>query len=385
MDKKRKKNLRTKPKATDERAEEVLWECLNEVPFLQANRVKVEQRLLAEAGKPDLEARVALADGEKVIFGQVKENGQPRLVREAIADLSKCCQAQAGAYGVVIAPEITPDAQRVCRQEGLGYVDYGGNCLIAFDHIFIHKIGRPKAETKRQKSKSWYSPRAERVVRTLLLHPKRCWKIRELANESMVTPNQALQIKQYLLQRKWLAEERDGFRLVEANLMLDDWSKNYLVERSTEHRFQSEKSVLELEMALSAICKRQVVPYALMGYSAAMRYDPMFQHDRLCAYILSDLGQIVSELELTESKKGNVSLWIPYDEGVFRGSQDFLDIKVTSAVQTYLDLMAAGGKAEKVAHSIWQAFIKEKWSEKIQADAPLISYSQASVPEAAAA
>jgi hypothetical protein len=143
--------------------------------------------------------------------------------------------------------------------------------------------------------------------------------------------------------------------------------------------------VLELEMALTGICKRQVIPYALMGFSAAMRYDPMFQHDKLSAYVLSDLGQIVSELELTESKKGNVSLWTPYDEGVFRGSQDFLDIKVTSPVQTYLDLVVIGGKAEKVAHSIWQAFIKEKWNDKILADAPLISYSQASVPEPAAA
>jgi len=286
---------------------------------------------------------------------------------------------------VVIVPEITPDAARICRQEGFGYVDYGGNCLLAFDHVFIHKTGRPKAAVKKLKSKSWYSPRAERVVRTLLLHPKRCWKIRELANDAMVTPNQALHIKHYLFDRKWLAEERDGFRLVEANLLLDDWAKNYLGERSTEHRFQSEKGVLELEMALAGICKRQVIPYALMGFSAAMRYDPMFQHDKLSAYVLSDLGQIVSELELTESKHGNVVLWTPYDEGVLRGAQDFLDIKVTSPVQTYLDLVTAGGKAEKVAHAIWQAFIKEKWNDKIQADAPLISYSPVSVPEVTAA
>ena len=286
---------------------------------------------------------------------------------------------------MVIAPEITPDAARICRQEGFGYVDYGGNCLLAFDHIFIHKIGRPKSDAKKHKSKSWYSPRDERVVRTLLLHPKRCWKIRELANDAMVTPNQALHIKQYLMQLNWLSEERDGFRLIEANLLLDDWARNYLPERSTEHRFQSEKSVLELEMALAGICKRQVIPYTLMGFSAAMRYDPMFQHDKLSAYILSDLSQITSELGLTESKKGNVGLWVPYDEGVLRGAQDFLDIKVTSPVQTYLDLVTAGGKAEKVAHSIWQNFIKDKWSDKIMADAPLISYSQSSVPETAAA
>ena len=68
---------------------------------------------------------------------------------------------------------------------------------------------------------------------------------------------------------------------------------------------------------------------------------------------------------------------------MLRGAQDFLDIKVTSPVQTYLDLVTAGGKAEKVGHSIWQNFIKEKWSDKIRADTPLISYS--SMPETAAA
>src|SRR5687767_12616629 len=79
MDKKKRKSLKLKKvTATDERAEEALRECLNEVPFLQANRVKVEQRLLAEVGKPDVEARVNLGQGDKVIFGRVKENGQPR-------------------------------------------------------------------------------------------------------------------------------------------------------------------------------------------------------------------------------------------------------------------------------------------------------------------
>src|SRR5687768_5779526 len=93
----------------DERAEEALWECLNEIPFLQENRVKVEQRLISEAGKPDVEARVRLGDVEKIIYGQVQENGQARLVREAIKELSAWCQTHSGSYGVVIAPEISTD------------------------------------------------------------------------------------------------------------------------------------------------------------------------------------------------------------------------------------------------------------------------------------
>src|SRR5919197_2579446 len=88
------KKRKTSPRISvpDERAEEILWECLKEVPFLYENRVKVEQRLISEPGKADIEARVRVGETEKVIFAQVKENGQARLVREAIADLSKACQ-----------------------------------------------------------------------------------------------------------------------------------------------------------------------------------------------------------------------------------------------------------------------------------------------------
>src|SRR5262245_35155030 len=218
MSQKKKKN--GKIVVPDERAEEILWECLKEVPFLLENRVKVEQRLISEAGKADIEARVRVGDNEKVIFAIVKDNGQARMVREAIADLGKACQNHAASYGVVIAPQIAQEAMRVCRQEGVGYIDYSGNCYLNFDFVFISKAGRVSEVEARKKSRSWYSPRAERVVRTLLLHPKRVWQIRELANESLVTPNQALHIKEHLAQWFWVGEERDGFRLVEPSLLL---------------------------------------------------------------------------------------------------------------------------------------------------------------------
>src|SRR5439155_21630445 len=217
--------------------------------------------------------------------------------------------------------------------------------------------------------------------RTLLLHPKRVWQIRELANESLVTPNQALHIKDHLAQWFWVGEERDGFRLVEPSLLLDDWSKNYLPGRSTERRFKSDKSVMELESALAEICQKHAIPYALMGFSAAMRFDPMLQHNRVSAYVLSDLSQIVSALELEEAKSGNVSLWIPYDEGVLRGAVAFLGMKATSHVQTYLDLINEGSRGENTAHTIWETLINPRWEEKLDADTALITYS---APPAAA-
>jgi hypothetical protein len=120
-----------------------------------------------------------------------------------------------------------------------------------------------------------------------------------------------------------------------------------------------------------------------MGFSAAMRYNPQLHYPRVSAYVLSDLSKVISALELTESPgKGNVSLYIPYDEGVLRGAEQFDHARVTSPVQTYLDLIGQEGKGEKEAHLLWQNFMKTKWEAAAPA-AP--SPDETAPPEVAAA
>jgi hypothetical protein len=372
-----------KIEATDEAAEQALWDCLNEVPFLRGH--KVEQRLIAEPGKPEIIAKVKIGEREKIILGEVRPNGQPRAVRDAIASLSGYLSTYADAYGVVLAPLITAESQRICRQEGVGYVDLAGNCLLNFDFVFVSKSGRTEAARK-QASSSWYSPRAERVVRALLLHPARAWKIPELANAAMVKLNQALQIKEHLARRHWIENGREGFVLSEPDLLLDEWADNYLRERSSERRFKCDKSVVEIEQALAGVCQAQIIPYALMGFSAAMRFDPLLNYKRVSAYVLSDVNKIVSALELSaDAARGNVSLWVPYDEGVLQGAQEFLGVRVTSPAQTYLDLMDGTARGEKAAHLLWETCLKDKWTRKVDGNTTLITCAPAESAEEAVA
>jgi hypothetical protein len=354
--------------ATDETAEQALWDCLNEVPFLQGLQ-KVEQRLIAEPGKPEIVARVKMGEREKIILAEVRPNGKPRAVRDAITCLGAYLPTYADAYGVVLVPSISAESERICRQEGVGYVDLAGNCLLNFDSVFVSKRGRTEMAEKRPASRSWYSPRAERVVRVLLLHPGRRWRIPELANAAMVKLNQALQIKELVASRGWIENGREGFALTEPDLLLDEWSENYLPGRSSERRFQSDKSVVEIEQALAGVCQERIIPYALMGYSAAMRYDPLLNYKRVSAYVLSDINSVVTALEMSPAgERGNVSLWIPYDEGVLHGAQEFLNVKVTPPVQTIMDLLDGTTKGEKTAHLVWETCLKGKWTRKIESD-----------------
>lgn len=359
MDMKKTKNGTLKASATDEAAEKLLWDCLVEVPFLQLQ--KVEQRVLKEPGRPEIVARVKLNERDKCILAEVKANGQTRLVREAIEEILAYRETYADAYGVIIAPYITPAAARLCRQEGIGYLDFGGNGLLNFDFVFIKRSGQTASVSKKKGFRSWFSPRVERLVRQLLMDQERFWKIPDLANEAYLTPNQALHIKLHLAKEQWLEETAQGFRLRQPDLLLDEWAKNYRTARSVERKFTSPRSVVETEAALASVCQEHSIPYALMGFSAAMRYDPKSHYNRVSAYVLSDLSQIISALELSEaSGQGNVSLWIPYDEGVLFGATHVDHAKVTSPVQTYMDLINISGRGERTAHNVWIRYLRKE-------------------------
>jgi hypothetical protein len=360
------KNALVKAVATDETIEQMLWDCLAEAPFIETQ--KVEQRVIANPNRPEIVARVRIGGQERLLLAEVKTNGQPRLVREAVESLARYRQTYADAYGLVIAPSFTPQAIKICRQEGVGYLDYSGNCLINFDFVFINKTGRATAVARRKNFRSWYSPRVERILRTIFMHPRRVWKIRELALEAHVTAGQAFAIKRHLAERGWLEEFKHGFALARPDLLLDEWSENYLPGRNVEKTFTSSHTVVEIEAMLASVCQEQIIPYALNGFSAAMRFDPLFHYDRVSAYVLSDLSKVISALQLTEtSGRGNVSLWIPYDEGVLRGAEQFDHAKITSPIQTYLDLIGQEGRGEKLAGYIWQHFMHAKWKPQAAA------------------
>jgi len=252
------KNALVKAVATDETIEQMLWDCLAEAPFIETQ--KVEQRVIADPERPEIVARIRIGGQERLLLAEVKSNGQPRLVREAVESLTKYRQTYADSYGLVIAPSFTPQAIKICRQEGVGYLDFSGNCLLNFDFVFINKAGRIATGTKRKNFRSWYSPRIERVLRTIFMLPQRVWKIRELALEAHVTAGQAFSIKRHLGERGWLEEFKHGFALARPDLLLDEWSENYLSARNVERVFSSRRTVIEIEAMLASICQEQIIP-----------------------------------------------------------------------------------------------------------------------------
>ena len=349
----------TESKIVDQ-AEKALRECLERVPFLSIKRIQREPRL--GSASADIALRLKTPDGEQMVLVEVKASGQPRVAREAVNQLLQYQSKASKAYGVLAAPYISPQSARICTENGIGYVDLAGNCRLSFGRVYVEREGRPNPAPQRRDLRSLYAPRTTRVLRVLLLDPRKTWKLQPLAQEAGVSLGQVYNVKKRLADREWVRTEEQGLRLVEPGPLLTEWSQNYTYRRNAARDFYSLGAPAEIESKLAAACRQASVQYALTGFSAAARLAPMVRYQRVMAYVSGDPDDFVKTLGLKEVSSGaNVTLLSPYDEGVFYGAADLSGIQIVSPVQAYLDLIGFRGRGEEAATFLLEQVIQRQW------------------------
>ncbi len=342
----------------ERRAKDALLACLKEIPFVRVQELPDNER----EEEADFSFAVEAGRRRTKLVVEAKNIGQPRMVREAVNRLLRYRVTCPGVYAVVVAPYIAPQAAEICTKEGIGYLDLAGNCLLCFDQVFISKEGKRNPLTEKRYLRSLYSPRAERVLRVLLANPSKAWKIQPLAIESKVSVGQVFNVKKLLTDREWISTTDEGFSLSEPAKVLTEWEANYDPERGETKEYYSMRPVAELERMLGMLCETQKIPYALAGFSSAARYAPMVRYQRAMAYIGDNINGVALGLELKSVASGaNVSLRVPYDEGVFYRAEKLGGAQVTSPIQTYLDLKQMKARGEEAAEFLKQQVIQPKW------------------------
>lgn len=351
-----------KETAMVEKAKKALLECLREVPFLRVQTVADEPR----QADVDLLLEVNLGTRPTRLMVEVKTIGQPRIVRESINRLFRSKADYPDAYAVFVAPYISPQAAEICTKDGIGYLDLAGNCRLCFDQVFISKEGKPNAMAEKRDLRSLYSPRAERVLRVLLANSSKAWKVQPLAEEAKVSVGQVFNVKKLLADREWISAGDEGFLLTEPAKLLAEWEANYDPGRNEMKEYYSMRPIAELERLLGMACENQEIPYALAGFSSAARYAPMVRYQKAMAYVGENINGVALALELKSVTSGaNVSLIVPYDEGVLYGAEKMGGTQVTSAIQTYLDLKQLKARGEEAAEFLKQQVIQPKWPASI--------------------
>ena len=389
---------------------ESLTEVLRDVPFLSQSSLRPER--LPRERRADFIVSVqtpapARSKGlQRRLVCQVKSSGQPRIARETCLNLAEFARQDQRAYPVFIAPYISPAAAEVCKQFKAGYLDFAGNCRLAFDSVFIQKEGFPNPTATTRDLRSLYSPKAERVLRVLLTSGPRMWRTQALAYAAQVSLGQVASVKKLLVDREWIESGPTGFGLsgfalgspdgggngngqgygfgsgsgagsgdgsgfgdgtsgpiqVAVLPLLTEWARAYRPERSSSSEFYSLKPIPEVEAKLSEFSRSRKQQVAFTAFSGAARLAPAVRYQRATAYVADDLTVIAEKLALKPVSSGaNVTLIEPYDDGVFFGTRELAGSPVVSPIQIYLDLMQIKGRGEEAAAAILEEVIKPLW------------------------
>jgi Uncharacterized protein conserved in bacteria len=340
---------------------DALSEALNDVPFLTVRTARKPHIKKGEVPDAILEAK---SNDNKILtfIIEIKNNGQPRLIREGINQLMRYKEAYSGAYGIIAAPYISPTSAMICKKNGVGYIDMAGNCRLVFDKIYIVREGKENPFSVKRDLRSLYSPIATRVLRVLLCNPGRIWKTIPMAKETEVSVGQTFNVKKLLKDREWIEESKGGFRLIKPDLLLAEWAENYSFRKNTVGNFYSMKSLAEIETKLAAECTSRKIPYALTGLSGAARLTPGIRYQSVMAYVGRIDEELRKEIGLKEAPSGaNATLLEPYDVGVFYNASERQGINVVSGPQLYLDLKNYKGRGEEAAQTIYEKVLRPTW------------------------
>lgn len=337
----------------------LLKDSLSEIPLFKDAEFKREP-LLTPTNRADLTVSIS---AEKYFFViEAKSSGQPRYARDAVNALVRIRYENTSTYGIFAAPFITEKAARICEEVDIGYLDLSGNGRLAFQNIFIQKEGQPNRFVVKRELSSLYSAKSERILRVLLTYPYRPWRTIELAKKATVSSGLVSYVKKRLNDRELIQANEDGFALTQPEALLDEWSKNYNYRRNKISDYYTLLSTTDFEKALIEACSENQITYALTGFSAANHYAPTVRNQRAMVYVGGDTDRNAQKLGLKPVSSGaNVSLFKPYDDGVFWGTQEVNGIKAATPIQVYLDLKNYRGRGEEAADTLYREVIQKQW------------------------
>src|SRR6185437_10828354 len=118
-------------KELEDRAAGALRELVAEVPAVRLANVEIEPD--ARDRGADILARLNVSYRSHLLVCEVKSNGQPRNVRAALLQLRNyVAHVGSDAVPMFIAPYLSPEAQALCKENNVAFLDLVGNARLAF-------------------------------------------------------------------------------------------------------------------------------------------------------------------------------------------------------------------------------------------------------------
>lgn len=328
-----------------------------------AENLEVHLQPAAPDGGIDVAVGFTANARRRKIVCEVKSDGQPRHVRNAVNHLKAYEARSPNAASMVVAPYLSEDARRICIDADVGYLDFEGNCRLVFDGVYIDRAVPTRPVVAKRDLRSLFKPKSAQILRALLRKPDHAWKTVELAETAGVSLGHTSNVRKALIDREWALADADGLRLSAANALLDEWRDNYDPPPAIRESYYTTLHGAELERALRNVIHANPDSIMLAGFTAAKFLAPFGRSGTSHVYADDTVAEEIAwELKLSKVAAGGNFVIARLEEGgLFLDRWRVADdIVTTSPVQTYLDLWHLGERGQEAADHLRQEMIP--WS-----------------------
>lgn len=256
-------------------------------------------------------------------------------------------------------------------------LDLAGNCRLDIPGVLlVERSGNEPVRIHQRSGANLRTPAAGRIVRALLApeNAGRRWTQREMVAHfgqllaPVPAPSLALvnKVVQHLRNEAFIEPlPNRGFRVRDPDGLLQAWRAAYRVGRHVRRRYFTLFQGRALQEKLRELDPEGLGRLAYAAFSAADFQAPHVRQPRTWLYMTVDLEddfQAAIEAKPVDSGE-NLVVSIPDDGGIFyRVDVGKHRLACTNAVQTYVDLVHAGGRGEEAADALLQQRLKPAWS-----------------------
>ena len=253
---------------------------------------------------------------------------------------------QSQKVNILVAPYISERTAQICEDNGMGYFDYAGNCWFVGHSIYLSEKGNKNPRPKEQRSVSIFE-------RTSVVSSK-TWKLKYLSEKVNCSIGQVSKLMKVLVENAWVEKLPDGYKVIDPESLLLEWSKDYGKKEITSYACYSLDNISVIEERLKKLKIDTGIDSFLTGLSGGVRYTPVVRYNKVHVYIAPEnIQEAIRYLDMKEVNSGSNVVIFPLENDSYIKDYRVIDESaVVSPLQIYLDCMQIKGRGEEMADAV---------------------------------
>ena len=266
-------------------------------------------------------------------------------------------QDKSKGVSILVAPYISERTAQICEDNGMGYFDYAGNCWFVGHSIFLSEKGNKNPHPKEKRSVSIFertSVVSSCILRELFADVTKIWKLKYLAEKVECSIGQVSKLMNVLVENAWVEKLPDGYKIIDPESLLLEWSKDYGKKEMTSYACYSLDNLSVIEERLKKLKIDMGIDSYRTGLSGGVRYAPVVRENKVQVYIApEDIQEAIFYLNMKEVTSGsNVVIFPLENDSYIKDYRVIGESTVVSPVQIYLDSMQIKGRGEEMAEAV---------------------------------